>query len=407
MHNRALHDTLAGFVEEAATQLAEELAGGAELPFELAEQGRASSPLYCYRPLTSTFISERTGVLSRLERFPPAVRALSALPDIGRYLIARGRRPSSRNPRASAELALTAFLTHVWDGQTDFVFDRDRFAIAFAELERAVYSGMALTTVLAPVDGVVLESDEVPLHAGVSLARAAALADAPAELRGDDHATVAVVSLEDAPLEEAGRRLRRLQTALRLWDDVDPAIGPLAWARTGSGGWSLVALPTGLRQSSDDVLLAAEEEDPLRAFCSLVARRTPRAGELAWALRRFELGCERPTAFEGLTDWLAAAQALLGRERWPQRLAAICAPAERREELARRFGELGEVERALVRGHARLGPEAGDAALEFADHLRAVLRDVLCGHIDPDLRRIADELLVAEAGPPREPNVVE
>ena len=45
MHNRALHDSLAAFVEEAAWQLAEEVAGGAEVPFELdATPGRASSP---------------------------------------------------------------------------------------------------------------------------------------------------------------------------------------------------------------------------------------------------------------------------------------------------------------------------------------------------------------------------
>ena len=44
MHNRALHDTLAAFVEEAAWQLAEEVSGGAEIPFELIEQGRSSAP---------------------------------------------------------------------------------------------------------------------------------------------------------------------------------------------------------------------------------------------------------------------------------------------------------------------------------------------------------------------------
>ena len=46
MHNRALHDTLASFVEEAAWQLADEVSGGAEVPLELIEQGRSSSPLY-------------------------------------------------------------------------------------------------------------------------------------------------------------------------------------------------------------------------------------------------------------------------------------------------------------------------------------------------------------------------
>ena len=57
MHNRALHDSLAAFVEEAARQLADEVSGGAEVPFELIEQGRASAPLYCYRPLTGRFIA--------------------------------------------------------------------------------------------------------------------------------------------------------------------------------------------------------------------------------------------------------------------------------------------------------------------------------------------------------------
>ena len=70
MHNRALHDTLAAFVEEAAWQLAEEVAAGAEVPFELIEQGRASAPLYCYRPLTDRFIAEHLGMLERLPSYP-------------------------------------------------------------------------------------------------------------------------------------------------------------------------------------------------------------------------------------------------------------------------------------------------------------------------------------------------
>jgi len=392
MHNRALHDTLATFVEEAAWQLAEEVSGGAEVPFELVEQGRSSAPLYCYRPLTSSFISERAGVLARLPSFPAAVRGLEALPNLDRYLAARGKRPSPRDPRHNAEAALTAFLTEVWADQTEFVFDPARFEVSFAELEQAVYAGVTLTTVIAPVEGIVIDSDEVRLTDGVSLARASALGDVPPDLRGDEYSTVAVVSLEDAHLEDAGRRLRRLQTALRLWDDAEPAIGPLAWARTGSGAWALVALPTGPRRTTDDILLAAEDEDPLRAFCALVARRTPRGGELAWALRRFELGCERASALDALTDWLQAARALLGEDRWAIRLAAICAGRDSRELLAGRLGELPELERALVRGHLRPGPEAAEAARELGDHLRAILRDVLCGHLDPDLRRVADEL---------------
>src|SRR3712207_8125818 len=92
MHNRALHDTLAAFVEEAAEQLAEEVSGGAEVPFELIEQGRASAPLYCYRPLTQRFIAERSGAFARLASYPAAIQGLMALPDLPGYLAARGRR---------------------------------------------------------------------------------------------------------------------------------------------------------------------------------------------------------------------------------------------------------------------------------------------------------------------------
>jgi hypothetical protein len=37
---------------------------------------------------------------------------------------------------------------------------------------------------------------------------------------------------------------------------------------------------------------------------------------------------------------------------------------------------------------------------ELAEHLRALLRDVICGHLDPDLRSVADELLAEAAGAP-------
>ena len=92
MHNRALHDSLAAFVEEAARQLADEVSGGAEVPFELMEmspQSRATSPLYCYRPLTGHFIGERIGVLVRLPSYPAAAQGLAALPDLPAYLQAR------------------------------------------------------------------------------------------------------------------------------------------------------------------------------------------------------------------------------------------------------------------------------------------------------------------------------
>jgi hypothetical protein len=404
MHNRALHDSLAAFVEEAAWQLAEEVSGGAEIPFELDATPTRSAPLYCYRPLTGRFIAQRVGMLSRLPSYPAATQGLAALPDLTGYLQRRARRVPAGDKRALADAALQAFLGAVWGDATDFVYDEERFAAAYAELEEIAYAGCELSVVLAPVEGLVIESEEVPLGDGLALVRGTTLADAPAGLPEDPHATVAVLALETQngdgrALEAAGRRLRRLQTALRLWDDAEASLGPTAWARTGGSTWLAVPLATGMRRSTDDCLLAGEEEDPLRAFCGLVSRRTPRAGELAWALRRFELGCERGSASEALTDWLLVARALFadtdrpGYEGVAERLAAICAEAPDRAAREQRVREAIALERAAMAGLVRPSPEIDALVAELGACLRAVLRDVLCGHLDPGLRTLADQLL--------------
>jgi hypothetical protein len=413
MHNRALHDLLAAFVEEAAWQLAEEVSGGAEVPFELIEQGRASAPLYCYRPLTGRFIADRSPELAKLPSYPAAVHALAALPDLPAYLRVRGRRPPSPDRRNQADAALQAFLTAVWADSTEFGFETERFTLAYDELEAAAYGDRSLAMVLAAVEGLVLENDEMQLGDGLSLVQAETLREGPEELRAEAMGTIAMLALDSAPgdgqaLENAGRRLRRLQTALRLWDDAEPSLGPTAWARTEGGAWSAVPLATGIRRDAGDCLLGTEDEDPLRAFCSLVARRTPRAGELAWALRRFELGCERAFAVEALTDWLLAGRALLadpetaGYEGMTERLAVICATPDERPALERRIDEAIRLERSAIAGHVRPDPDVEDLIADLGGNLRAVLRDVLCGHLDPQLRRVADEMLLAEQVPAHE-----
>ena len=192
-------------------------------------------------------------------------------------------------------------------------------------------------------------------------------------------------------------RFRRLLSALRLFDPARVALGPVAWERSGAGPWSLGDLGTGGRPHG--VLeIAAEAEDELRAFVSLVTRRTPRAGELAWALRRYELGCERPALFEALTDHLLALRALLEPEgpasgRLAGRVAALCATEEQRARVTERVAHAVSLERAVIAG---LAPSDGGIQVLLAEltaHLRALLRDVLCGHLDSDLRAVADQLL--------------
>src|SRR6202035_4230800 len=104
-------------------------------------------------------------------------------------------------------------------------------------------------------------------------------------------------------------------------------------------------------------LIPASEEDELRAFCSLIARRTPSGGEVAWALATFEMGCERLAPFEALTDYLLALRALLEPEgpasgRLAQRLAVICARPEDRAALAERTAHAVSLERAVITGLA-------------------------------------------------------
>ncbi len=51
------------------------------------------------------------------------------------------------------------------------------------------------------------------------------------------------------------------------------------------------------------------------------------------------------------------------------------------------------LERSLIAGTAAKNAASQGLAEDLAGHLRSLLRDVICGHLDPDLAVIADELL--------------
>jgi hypothetical protein len=172
--------------------------------------------------------------------------------------------------------------------------------------------------------------------------------------------------------------------------------------RTGGAPWQPFALGALGRRGEEPVLVAPEQEDELRAFCSLIARRTPRSGELAWALRRFELACERPLPAEALTDVLLALRALIEPEgpasgRLAGRLAALCALEDERPALTARVAHTVALERAIVGGLA-VDAELDGLVAELTGHLRALLRDVLCGHLDSDLRTVAEDIIGVDAG---------
>jgi hypothetical protein len=411
MRNRQLHAALAAFAEEAAFQLASDTADGAEVPFEVVELGgsRREAPLYCYRPLTASFIDERLSILGRLSSFLPALHALAACGGLDSYLIARGESQFAAQPRARAEEALRHFLTRVFEESTDFELSAERLARAYEELEGLVMEGRALTEVVAPIMGLALSSAEVLLGDGLSLVRADACDEAPSEAvrpRDDGHQVVLArltweaAPGDEAPLRHAQVRLRRLLTALRLYDAAGIVLARTAWTRTGGGAWQPFAIAGGA-QARGVCVIPEQQEDELRAFLSLITRRTPRSGELAWALGRFELANDRPRPSESLTDVLLALRALLEPEgpqsgRLAGRVAALCALPESRAQVTERIAHLVALERSVVAGVAPEDEALQNLVDELTGWLRALLRDVLCGHLDSDLRAVADEIFAEE-----------
>jgi hypothetical protein len=414
VHNTTLHATLEAFAADAAGQLAAETASGAEIPFEVIEEPGARASLYCYRPLTGAFIRERLGMLAALPTYAPAARALASMDGVDAYLRQRGEARIPGDARERADAALRAFLSNVFAERSEFGFDPVKFEQAYAELERALYEGRCVVTVIAPLLGLALESStkELALGEGLSLMRGDAVPDAPAEAvwgNGEEPNVLAVLTVAHdrtarSPVATARGRFRRILTALRLFERGGYALGPIAWTRTDSGAWRTVALGSSGRPRFI-TFISAEHEDELRAFCNLIARRAPTSGEVAWALARFEMGCERLAPFESLTDYLLALRALLEPEgpssgRMAQRLAAICAKPEDRAHLAERTAHAISLERAVIAGLAPAEPGVDALVDELAEHLRALLRDVICGHLDADLRSVADELLAEAAGAP-------
>ncbi len=434
MHSLQLQVALSEFVEAAASHLDGALASGAEVPFELEPQRTrrrsGAPPLYCYRALTGEFIAKRQSELERLPSYSDAARLLEGFDGLDRYLANVSAEPARGNASARVRAAIAALLREVFDEQTDFELRPERLRAALERLERSAAAGGGQTTLVATLHGLTISSTELSLTTGLTIAQPHVLEDLPegALACGRDgayeHLIVALSIGDGDPLEAIvrGREvLKDLLRALRLFGDGRVTLGALAWARVAGGKWRALTLGAGGRPHGM-LVVTVEQEDELRAFCNLVSRRAPHDNELAWALRRFELGCERESSFEALTDHLLALRALLEPEGpfsglLPRRLAALCATPECRVQLTERTVAALALERAVMIGavaaHAVGRSQAGqqtdrsqigqhELTQEMADHLRALLRDVICGHLDADLVGLADKLLIAPAHEPDE-----
>src|SRR4051812_18930404 len=414
MRNRRLHDSLRVFALDAARALSADIEAGAEVAFELDERSTGRSVLYRYRPLIATFISERWQQLRTLESFRPAAEELGV--GSAAYLRVQGL-----DADADAEPALLAMLERIWEDATSFAFPEDRFEKVYEEVERALYEDVLQSAIAAPLPGLVMERDRVDLGEGLALVRGD-LSSAPPEAvwpsgtseidRGRvSPNVVALVDQElpaDAqlPVPEARWRLRRLVTALRLWRAGSVSLPSTGWARADDGPWRQVALQPAPPARGGAWALGGEEEDGFRQFAALVADWEP-TGPLAWALARFDMGCERSSDGEALSDYLLALRGLLdavdeaGQPTLPRRLAALCAEPANRGVLMSRVEAALNLELALISGvpidawAAPAGIRSGrDLVAEIEEHLRALLRDVVCGYLKPELASMADEILL-------------
>ncbi len=409
MRNRMLHDALRDFALESASLLTDALRAGAEVEFDVLDEGAGRGPaLYRYKPRIEGYISERWPLLRELPACERAADELGA--GASMWLRVNGLHSEQAEP------ALQAMLIRLYEDATSFGFPEERFERVYGEVEATLYRDTVRARVVAPLHGAAMEADRIDLGAGLAVVRGE-FADAPPRaVWAEDGSEAAVLCVleRDAPAGEgisaveANERFAGVVTAFRLWAPGFVSLGGPAWQRRDEGEWQPVPVGHGLlgADASTWVLPHGEVEAFQDFFAALDESDPPQT--VAWALRRFEMGCERMREDETLSDHLLAVRALLDATDDPEpatlarRIAALCAEEGAREEMQDRMEAAMALERFIMGGGGfTLAPaQPRELAVEVETHLRALLRDVICGYLDADLKVVADDILLeAEAEP--------
>jgi hypothetical protein len=282
-------------------QLAHDVANGVDVPFEVvdaSEVGNSFQPLWCYRTLTAEFIGQRIGPIGNLPEYRAAAHELERVDGLDEWLLARGEQHVPATAPGRAKAVLNVFLAEVLGDEPTFEFDAQRFETSWALLDAMLFRGRTAVMLAAPIHGVDLESDDVRLADGTLLVtnRSAEAEGLPADIfRGDGlPVVVALVDVSDTNAESlsaARQQLRKLLSALRLFGDANPALAGAARMQVARGPWQVLSLEgSGSASGLLDIETGSEAE--FVEFYELVASRWPRNGEIAWALRRHEFGCD-------------------------------------------------------------------------------------------------------------------
>jgi hypothetical protein len=385
-----LEEALRRLAVEAADLFEELLAGGAEMPFDLEPSDDGPLPMFSYAPLTGQFIENHLAEVRRLEAFLE-VREIAG------------------------EEAAIGFLIGLWDGKAEFDVAGDRLRGAIdavvSMISRDSDEATPAGEVIVPLVGFHMPVDEIELD-GVRIVRADQIEDAPVDAidasraggRGKPGflAQLSCGLATVAPAAAVADDLRRALRTMRLFRPGAVGLHAHGWAKR-SGGWERFG--TGVsRPRQGGYRLTGNEVSELESFSRMLAERQTRIPSLDWAASRFELGAERSSLIEALSDYLLALRGLLegggpANTSLSARVAALaCEPYEREQGRVTVERALA-IERKLMSG-GRYKPAAGasplDVIAEVEELLRRLLKGMTIGELGGDLRVAADEILLSE-----------
>jgi hypothetical protein len=399
-----LNESIKRLATEAATRLSSMVAMGEEIPFDVAADAGDDSAFYSYVPMTGRYVSEHAEELRALPSFGPAREATVEAGVAAPYLEVRGQGVPA-DPGARAELMLITFFAELWEGSAGFALDRQRLEAALSTLDAESRDADDAEVLMVPLVGLRMPMPRLQLPHDVRIVRADSI-EAPVEaMRSEGMGRAAwepqylAVAEQDPEggVEGALQQLRELISVMRMFKGGGIGLGPYAFAPTGEGCWRRIATgapatrPGGYR-------LSEEEAGELIEFCAALEARPDPDNALTWAVGRFEMGCERATALEGLSDHLLAMRAVLEGHgpvgaSLPLRAAALIADEDMdRIEAGERVEEVLGLERAMMNGRPVEGAVALATWLE--ENARRLLRQAALGELGNDLSTVADETLI-------------
>jgi hypothetical protein len=406
-----LNEALQRLAAEAAMRLTSLVTAGDQIPFDIAEDSGQGASFYRYVPLTGRYVAEREGELRSLPSFGPAGDAVRAAGIADSYLERRGATVPA-DPDERAATTLVAFIASLWDGCSELALDGPRLQQALLELESETREVHEAEVLIAPVVGLQMPLPALALASDLRVVRADTV-EAPLEAMRSEGMQRAAWEPQFLALADQGegpegtadalRQLHELISVLRLFKEGSVGLGPYVFAATGAGNWRRIVTGSPAPRPGNYKLSEAEGSELVEFARQLEASPDPE-GVLRWAIARFEMGSERPTALEGLSDHLLALGAILEGEgpvgaSLAVRASALIAEPGQRVEARQRLERAAELEQALMSG-AEFEPSAEDSgtglglAIWLEDAMRAILRDAALGTSHAELCAAADDALI-------------